>query len=81
MTVSRITNPEAQNDKKKARITALDKSIQERLNDKAHVIVERGKGDPKFWIEHPFDHNPDFRMISAMVSPMRRSQRLMQSSK
>ena len=32
-TVSRVTNLEAQTDETKAKITALDKAIQERLND------------------------------------------------
>ena len=41
-------------------ITTLYKAIQEHLNDKAHVIVERGKGEPEDWIEHPFDCEPDF---------------------
>ena len=60
-TVSRVTNLEAQTDKNKARITELDKAIKERLNDKAHVVVERGKGEPKDWSEHPFDRDPDFQ--------------------
>ena len=59
MAVSRVTNIEAQTDENKARITALDKAIQERHNDKSHVIVEGGKGDPKDWREHTFDRKPD----------------------
>ena len=59
-TVSRCTNLEAQTEKNKARITALDKAIQERINDEAHVIVEGGKGKTKDWSEHTFDIDPDF---------------------
>ena len=47
MTVSRVIHLEAQIDENKARIIALDKAIQELLNDESHVIVDRGKGDPK----------------------------------
>ena len=39
----------------------MDKEIQERLNIEAHVIVERGKGKPKDWSEHPLDWDPDFQ--------------------
>ena len=39
----------------------MDKAIQELLNNKAHVIVEGGKCDPKDWNEHPFDCEPDFK--------------------
>ena len=60
-TISRVTNLEAHTDENKARITALDRAIQERLNDKSHVIVEGGKGKPKDWSEHPFDSDPDFQ--------------------
>ena len=49
MTVSRVTNLEAQDNENKERITALDKAIQERLKDKSHVIVEGGKGKQKDW--------------------------------
>ena len=66
-TASRVTNIEAQTDKNKARITALDKAIQERLNDEAHVIVEGGKGNPKDWSEHPFDRDSDFQEESIHV--------------
>ena len=41
-------------------MTALDKAIQERLNDKAHLIVEGGKCEPKDRSEHTFDINPNF---------------------
>ena len=61
MAVSRVTNIKAQTDENKARITALDKAIQERHNDKSHVIFEGGKGDPKDWREHTFDRKPDFQ--------------------
>ena len=57
-TVSRVTNIEDQTDYNKARIAALDKSIQERLNDKGHVIVEGGKSKLKYCCEHPFDCDP-----------------------
>ena len=60
-TVSRITNIEAQTNENKARISAFDKSIQERLNDKAHIIVEGGKVKKKDCSDHPFDHNPYFQ--------------------
>ena len=59
-TVSRVTNLKAQTDENKARITALDKAIQERLNDEAHVIVEGGKGKPKDWSEYLFERDPYF---------------------
>ena len=60
-TVSRVTTIQAQTDKNKASIAALDKVIQELVNDGAHVIFEGGKGEPKDWSERPFDHNPDFQ--------------------
>ena len=60
-TVSRVTNLEAQTDNKKARITTLDKAIQERLNEEDRVIVEGGKGEPKDWSEHSFDRGPDYQ--------------------
>ena len=46
---------------KKARITASDNAIQERLNEKDHVIVEGGKVEPKDWSEHPFNRYPNFQ--------------------
>ena len=60
-TVFRVTNIEAQTDENKSSITALDKAIQEFLNDKAHIIVEGGKGEPRDWSEHPFDKDPGFQ--------------------
>ena len=60
-TASRATNLEAQTYENKARITTLDKAIQEHCNDEDHVIFEGGKGKPKDWSEHPFYHNPDFQ--------------------
>ena len=60
-TVSKVTNLEAQTDGNKAKITALDKAIQEQLNDEAHIIIEGGKGNPKDWSEHPFDQELDFQ--------------------
>ena len=60
-TVSRVANIEAQTDENKFSITALDKAIQERLNDKEHVIVEGNKGKSKDWSDHTFDFNPDFQ--------------------
>ena len=42
--VSRVTDIEVQTDENKARITALDKAIQERFNDEYHLIVKGGKG-------------------------------------
>ena len=60
-TASRVTNLEAQTDKNKARITALDKAIQKCLIDKAHIIIEEVKGDPKDWSEQHFDRYPDFQ--------------------
>ena len=35
--------------------------IQERLNEKPHVIVEWDKDEPKNWSEHPYDLDPDFQ--------------------
>ena len=58
MNVSKVTNIEAQTDENKASIDALDKSILERLNYKAHVIVEGVKGEPGDWGEHTFDRDP-----------------------
>ena len=60
-TVSRVTNLEAQPDENKSRIAALDKTIQERLNNESHIIVEGGKGESKDWSEYTFDRNPDFQ--------------------
>ena len=60
-TVSRVTNIEDQTDKNNTRIAALDKVIQERINDKDRVIVEGGKGEPKYCSEHPFYRDPDFQ--------------------
>ena len=34
---------------------------QERLNDKSHVIVKRGKGEPKNWSKYPFICDLDFQ--------------------
>ena len=59
-TVSRVDNIVAQTDDNKVRITALDKAIKERLNDKAYVIVEGGQGEPKDWSDNTFDYDPDF---------------------
>ena len=42
-------------------LPCLTKSIQEHLTRKSCVIVERGKGKPDNWSEHPFDRNPDFQ--------------------
>ena len=60
-TVFRVTNLEDQNDENKARIDELDKTTQERLNNKARIIIEGGKGKPRDWSEHPFDCRPDFQ--------------------
>ena len=60
-TVSRVTSIDTQTDENKTSITALDKAIQERLNDEAHVIAEGGKGKPKYWSEHTFYCRPDFQ--------------------
>ena len=59
--VSRVINIEAQTNDNKARFDSFDKETQERLNDKSHIIVEKGKGKPKDWSEHPFDCDPDFQ--------------------
>ena len=56
-TVSRVTNIEDQTDENKSMIPAFDKAIQERLNEKSHIIVEGVKGERKDWNEHPFDRN------------------------
>ena len=44
----------------------MEKAIQEHVNGEAHVIVEGGKGNPKDWSEHTFDHDPDFRRNSTI---------------
>ena len=75
-TVSKVTNIEYETDENKARITALDKAIQESLNDEAHVIAEGGKGEPKDWSEHPFDRDTNLRRNSVMLSSITRPQRL-----
>ena len=68
-TVSRVTNLEAQTGEKRARVTKLDKAIQERLSDEAYVIADGGKGEPKDWSEHPFDRDSDFQEeLSHVVS-------------
>ena len=59
--VSGVTNIEDQTDDKNTRIAAFDKATQESLNNKACIIVEGGKGEPKYWSEHPFNYNPDFQ--------------------
>ena len=47
----------------------MDKSIQERLNDEAHFIVEGGKGEPDIWSEHTFNRNPGFQEEFSHVAP------------
>ena len=71
-----VTNIEAQTDENKAKITALDKAIQERLNDKAHVIVEGNKGEPKDGLNTLLRETVIFRSNLVMLSPMIRSQSL-----
>ena len=61
MTISRVTNLEAQTYKNKSRIVVFDKAIQKCLNNKAQVIVEGGKGKLEDWSEHQFDRDPDFQ--------------------
>ena len=61
MTLSRVTNIYAQTDENNASTTTLDKEIGERLKEVAHVIVERGKSEPKDWSEHTFYCNPYFK--------------------
>ena len=39
----------------------MDKAIQKCLIDKAHIIIEEVKGDPKDWSEQHFDRYPDFQ--------------------
>ena len=60
MTVSRVTNIEAQTDKNTARATAFCKVLQKHLNANAHVMVERGKGEPKDFSGNHFNRYPDF---------------------
>ena len=68
-TVSWVTNIESQTNENKARIAALDKAIQEFLNDEAHIIVEGGMGEPKDWSGYPFDSKTDFQeKLSHVVS-------------
>ena len=42
MNISRVTNFEAQTDENKAKITTLNKVIQEHLIDETYVIFEGG---------------------------------------
>ena len=56
-----VTNLEAQTEEFKAGITALYKAIQERFNEKSHVIIEGGKGTMNYWSKHPSDCNPYFQ--------------------
>ena len=61
MNVSKVTNIRSQTDENKSSIAALYQAIQECLNNDVRIIVEGSKGKPKFWIEHPFDWDPDFQ--------------------
>ena len=61
MNVSKVTNIRSQTDENKSSIAALYQAIQECLNNDVHIVVEGSKGKPKFWIEHPFDWDPDFQ--------------------
>ena len=65
--VSRVTDIEVQTDENKARITALDKAIQERFNDEDHLIVKGGKGQPKDWSEQPFYRDSNFQKEFSLV--------------
>ena len=59
-TVSRVTNLETQVDSTKSRLQEFDTAITDRLNDKAHIIIEGGKSQPYDWSNHPFDKDSDF---------------------
>ena len=61
MTLSRVTNIYAQTDENNASTTTLDKEIGECLKEVAHVIVERGKSEPKDWSKYTFYCNPYFK--------------------
>ena len=75
MTVSRVTNLEAQDNENKERITALDKAIQERLKEKSHVIVEGVRASRKIGVNILLTETLIFRRnSSAMLYPMKRLQ-------
>ena len=59
-TVSRVTNLEMQIDSTMSRLQEYDTAITNRLNDKAHIIIEGGKSQPYDWFDHPFDKDIDF---------------------
>ena len=59
-TVSRVTNLEMQIDSTKSRLQEFDTAITDRLNDKAHIIIEGGKSQPNDWSDHPFDEDFNF---------------------
>ena len=59
-TVSRVTNLEMQIHSTKSRLQEFDTAITDRLNDKAHIIIEGGKSQPYDWSDHPFDEDIDF---------------------
>ena len=65
--VSRVTDIEVQTDENKARITALDKAIQEGFNDEDHLIVKGGKVQPKDWSEQPFYRDSNFQKEFSLV--------------
>ena len=59
-TVSRVTNLEMQIDSTKSRLQQFDTDITDRLNDKAHIIIQGGKSQPYDWSDHPFDEDINF---------------------
>ena len=59
-TVSRVTNLEMQIDSTKSCLQEFDTPITDRLNDKAHIIIEGGKSQPYDWSDHPFDKDFNF---------------------
>ena len=59
-TVSRVTNLEMQIDSTKSRPQEFNTAITDRLNNKAHIIIEGGKSQPYDWSDHPFAEDTDF---------------------
>ena len=78
--VSRVANNKAQTDKNKSKVTSLDKAVQERPNNKSHVIFEGVSVSRRIGVNILSFVTLVFRSSSAILSPMRRSKRLTMTS-
>ena len=59
-TVSQVNNLEMQLDSTKSHLQEFNTAIIDRLNDKAHIIIEGGEVSTYDWSDHPFDEDIDF---------------------